>query len=437
MKMYKLGRYKQTDRMSDLICENYPMLLVLSRFGISLGFGDKTIGEVCEDSGVDTKTFLTIVNLLLDDHTTAEQIDPSLSVETLVSYLQNSHSYFLDFRLPLIRRKLIEAIDCGHSDVSFAIMRYFDQYVAEVRKHMNYEETTVFPYVRSLVQGKSGNGKYHIGIFSKQHDQVEAGRAQEYHHQILSGYRKQRAQQRAVRHILLRNGSGFPQPHRGQPVRAADRGARAQKRLFAMSTSMKIAVAEPSVIIRSGLLSVLGRLTTLNIQILEIAEIAQLGSALCRQKPDMLIVNPALLGMFSLQKIKSEAGCLPMKCIALQYSVTDSSTLKAYDQTISIYDTAEQIKEKLPQLHGSEAGGKEHDALSAREREIVVCVVKGMTNKQIAEKLCLSLHTVITHRRNIAGKLQIHSPAGLTIYAIVNKLVELSEIKETISDSDQ
>ena len=199
-----------------------------------------------------------------------------------------------------------------------------------------------------------------------------------------------------------------------------------------MSTSMKIAVAEPSVIIRSGLLSVLGRLTTLNIQILEIAEIAQLGSALCRQKPDMLIVNPALLGMFSLQKIKSEAGCLPMKCIALQYSVTDSSTLKAYDQTISIYDTAEQIKEKLLQLHGSEAGGKEHDALSAREREIVVCVVK-----QIAEKLCLSLHTVITHRRNIAGKLQIHSPAGLTIYAIVNKLVELSEIKETISDSDQ
>ena len=100
-------------------------------------------------------------------------------------------------------------------------------------------------------------------------------------------------------------------------------------------------------------------------------------------------------------------------------------------------DTAEQIKEKLLQLHGSEAGGKEHDALSAREREIVVCVVKGMTNKQIAEKLCLSLHTVITHRRNIAGKLQIHSPAGLTIYAIVNKLVELSEIKETISDSDQ
>ena len=69
------------------------------------------------------------------------------------------------------------------------------------------------------------------------------------------------------------------------------------------------------------------------------------------------------------------------------------------------------------------------DTLSAREREIIVCVVKGLTNKETADMLCLSVHTVITHRRNIARKLQIHSPAGLTIYAIVNKLVDMSEIK--------
>jgi DNA-binding NarL/FixJ family response regulator len=67
--------------------------------------------------------------------------------------------------------------------------------------------------------------------------------------------------------------------------------------------------------------------------------------------------------------------------------------------------------------------------LSAREKEIIVEVVKGLTNKQIAEKLYLSAHTVITHRRNIANKLQIHSPAGLTIYAILNKLVRLEDIK--------
>ncbi|KAB3745219.1 helix-turn-helix transcriptional regulator, partial [Phocaeicola vulgatus] len=71
----------------------------------------------------------------------------------------------------------------------------------------------------------------------------------------------------------------------------------------------------------------------------------------------------------------------------------------------------------------------EQEALSQREKEIICCVVRGMTNKETAEKLFLSIHTVITHRRNIARKLQIHSPAGLTIYAIVNKLVELSEVK--------
>ena len=70
------------------------------------------------------------------------------------------------------------------------------------------------------------------------------------------------------------------------------------------------------------------------------------------------------------------------------------------------------------------------DTLSQREKEIVICVVKGMTNKEIAEKLFLSIHTVITHRRNISKKLQIHSAAGLTIDAIVNRLVALRDVKD-------
>ena len=68
------------------------------------------------------------------------------------------------------------------------------------------------------------------------------------------------------------------------------------------------------------------------------------------------------------------------------------------------------------------------EQLSDREKEIVVCVAKGLSNKEIADTLCLSVNTVTTHRRNIARKLQIHSAAGLTIYAIVNKLVTLSEV---------
>ena len=75
-------------------------------------------------------------------------------------------------------------------------------------------------------------------------------------------------------------------------------------------------------------------------------------------------------------------------------------------------------------------GGQDNsEALSDREKEVIIGVVQGLQNKEIADRLCISVNTVITHRRNIARKLQIHSPAGLTIYAIVNGLVDISSVK--------
>ena len=116
-----------------------------------------------------------------------------------------------------------------------------------------------------------------------------------------------------------------------------------------------------------------------------------------------------------------------MKCIALLYAVADHALLRPYDDQINIYDSPDEIRHKLERLHTSpeeETENEEQQTLSAREKEIVVCVVKGMTNR-----LFLSTHTVVTHRRNIARKLQVHSASGLTVYAIVNKLVELNDIK--------
>ena len=171
--MYKQGFYKETDRMIDLIADNYPMLLVTNRFGINLGFGDKTIGEVCRMNGVDAFTFITVVNFLSEETSVLSEVVCSrLSIETLVMYLHNAHDYFLKFRLPHIRRKLIDAISDCPEDVAFVIRRYFDEYAAEVDKHMNYEERTVFTYVQSLLNGKK-DPKYNISIFRKHHDQIE------------------------------------------------------------------------------------------------------------------------------------------------------------------------------------------------------------------------------------------------------------------------
>lgn len=79
----------------------------------------------------------------------------------------------------------------------------------------------------------------------------------------------------------------------------------------------------------------------------------------------------------------------------------------------------------MPVLSVSQASVQEVDALSERERDVLVQIVNGLSNKEIADVLCISTHTVITHRKNITRKLNIHSTAGLTIYAIVNKLVNL------------
>ena len=171
--MYKNGKYRETDKMSDLICENYPMVLVMSRFGIALGFGEKNIGEVCRQNGVDPCTFLTVVNFLTEEISAPmTNIDKCLSIEALITYLHNAHDYFLNFRLPHIRHKLTEAIVSCPKDVAFVIRRFFDEYAEEVHKHMSYEEKTVFPYVRNLLEGKK-DPKYNITIFRKRHDQIE------------------------------------------------------------------------------------------------------------------------------------------------------------------------------------------------------------------------------------------------------------------------
>lgn len=200
-----------------------------------------------------------------------------------------------------------------------------------------------------------------------------------------------------------------------------------------MSTNLKIAIAEPSVIIRGGLELLLKRLPGLHIQLVEIASAESLFELLRMHKPDMLIVNPSLPGYFTLPHLKEESGCPQMKCIALLFTPPDTVLLRAYDEQISLYDSADEVKHKLERLTSDETPpdteSDEQQSLSTREKEIVVCVVKGMTNREIADRLFLSTHTVITHRRNIARKLQIHSASGLTIYAIVNKLVELSDIQ--------
>lgn len=202
-----------------------------------------------------------------------------------------------------------------------------------------------------------------------------------------------------------------------------------------MSMNLKIAIAEPSPIVRYGMESLLKHLPGLKVQLIEIALGDALVDSLRMHRPDVLIINPILLGLKSVRHLREEAGCADTRCLALVTTLLDQGALSLYDEMVTLYDDTDDVRRKLekPAVEGEEDDepqGDEQQTLSAREKEIVVCVVKGMTNREIADQLFLSTHTVITHRRNIARKLQIHSASGLTVYAIVNKLVELGDIKQ-------
>jgi regulator of cell morphogenesis and NO signaling len=158
--------YEADDKMISLIRDNYDLLQSLGSFGISLGFGDKTVQETCEDNNVDTYTFLAVVNYTINGYGEFES-DEQISVPTLMHYLEASHAYFLDFQLPFIRKELQESLNENDS-LAKLILRFYDEYAYEIRRHMKYEQKTLFPYVNTLLEGEPAKD-YNVETFSKHH----------------------------------------------------------------------------------------------------------------------------------------------------------------------------------------------------------------------------------------------------------------------------
>jgi len=313
--------------MSDLIHDDYRLLQVISRFGVSLGFGDQSIDAACKASGVDTATFLAVVNFIQSEgHAPVEDLAEEVSVAELMRYLQRSHSYFIDFRLPAIRRKLIEAIDCSaKNQIAFLILKFYDEYAAEVQRHMDYENTHIHTYVQQLLDGKIPAGRDNYSVLAHQHQDNHASLTKSSHE---------------LKSIIIKY-----YPSDSDTQRLAD-------------TLMDIYIMEE-----------------------DLFSHCHLEDTLFAEAVHLLEVE-----------VKERGG------------------------------------HHTPR---PEEGRKEAvaDELSDREKEVICLVVRGLSNKEIAEKLFISTNTVMTHRRNIARKTQIHSPAGLTIYAIVNGLVNLGDVK--------
>ena len=318
--MKKLKMYEPDDKMISLIRDNYDILQSLGSFGISLGFGDKTVQETSDDNDVDTHTFLAVVNFTANGQGEFE-VDQNISIPTLLHYLEASHAYFLDFQLPYIRRELMESLN-EHDSLAKLILRMYDEYAHEIQRHMRYEQKTLFPYVQSLLDGQPKTD-YNVDTFSKHHG-------------------------------------------------ATDKKLRELKLLI------------------------------------------------IKYLPQDGLHNNQLTA--TLHDIYENEVWLRQHAMVEDHIFVPA--IRRIEQTARQSDVTRNISEMV-----FKSGTQNSEQLSDREREVIIALVQGMQNKEIADHLCISVNTVITHRRNIARKLQIHSPAGLTIYAIVNNLVDISSVK--------
>ena len=316
--------FSAKDKMCDFITSEQQALQLISRFGLPLGVGEQTIQEVCEAHNVHTNTFLAVVNYATEG---AKVSSESLSVETLLTYLRNAHSYFFDFSLPFIRKKLIEAMNYATTDskIPILIMRFFDEYVNEINIHMQHENEQMFPFVEGLLRDDEtteSRSESIMEMFAHQHravdDQHIANKLSELKNLIIKYY---------------------PETEQNN------------------------------------------------------------------------LLNSALYDIFATEQE-----------LAVHCSIEDDILLPAVR-----YLTQKQKTQRL------DAKKKQKETtiteeLSTREKDVLVAIVKGLSNKEIADELCISTNTVITHRKNLSRKLNIRSAAGLTIYAIVNKLVDLESL---------
>lgn len=195
----------------------------------------------------------------------------------------------------------------------------------------------------------------------------------------------------------------------------------------------KILIAESSPIISAGLSSFFNDMNQIAVASI-VDNIDDLQDKIIMHNPDVLIINPMILGCMLNTFVKQMTQNHPnINRVALVTSYVDKNILKNFKEVIELSDNKQKVINKMLNLQNNndEASAQNESVdLSNREVDVLVCVAKGMTNKDISDMLNISVHTVITHRKNIVKKTGIKSVSGLTVYALLNNLVEESEIYE-------
>ena len=312
-----MDKFTSNMKVARLVEANYRLLGVLARVGIDGSFGEKTVSDVCIQSGLDPDTVI-----LLCEVYTFPNFKPTMDrlrrchVGDILRYLHQSHDYYLNRALTAMETAITKLLEPCQQKQQDVVWNFFRGYKVELKNHFGFEEEEVIPYVQGLIIGQSRPG-FSIDRFEENHSNID---------EKLSDFKN----------LVMKS----------LPA-VCDGEARVNLlvRIFALQEDLK-----------------------------------------CHTYIEDHVLVPMVRLLENPQRFRDR--------------------------------TREQEEEPEQRLE-----------LSDREKEILVSVAQGLLNKEIADKHNISINTVITHRKNITRKTGIRTVPGLTVYAILNDLIDINSIE--------
>ncbi len=172
-------------KMADVIHFSYSLLPVITRFDINLGFGDKTVEEVCRDNNVNLDFFIEITNSFVDEDYIPQKDLNSFPLSLIVKYLEKTHDYYLSEKIPELEYMIDKMVSLSDADIQKTelLKNFFKEYREELNNHIEREELKVQPYVIEIEKAYESGSlneqlrkqilKYSINDFANEHDNVE------------------------------------------------------------------------------------------------------------------------------------------------------------------------------------------------------------------------------------------------------------------------
>ncbi len=166
--------FKEKDKLVYVIHRNYHLLPVINRFGIKLGFKDKTIEEICNEKGISVGFFLAIVNTYHNEEYFPREELLSFSPLEIIKYLRKTHKYYFEHTLPKLDDLLKRLIASSKNNIKNLQMVevFYKKYISEFKQHINYEEEQVFPHIINIIESRQRQPEYSIRSLENEHSSV-------------------------------------------------------------------------------------------------------------------------------------------------------------------------------------------------------------------------------------------------------------------------